>query len=123
MHICITECGINASKNNYTLRFNKGELPPAKAFWSLAMYDEQTQIVIHNPLNRYLLNSTMMNQFVKEEDGSIVFHIQKDSPGKEKEANWLPAPDGPLYIVLRLYGPEPDALEGKWTSPTLDKVN
>jgi hypothetical protein len=105
---------LNASGNNYTLTFNKEELPPVKSFWSLTMYDGKTQLFIHNPLDRYLLNSTMMDQFAKEEDGSIIFYIQKDSPGKDKEANWLPAPDGPLYMVMRLYGPEPDALEGKW---------
>ena len=67
-------------------------------------------------------NSAMMDQFVKEEDGSIIFYIQKDSPGKDKEANWLSAPDGPLYMVMRLYGPEQNALEGKWTPPSLQKV-
>ncbi|MBW2643905.1 MAG: DUF1254 domain-containing protein [Deltaproteobacteria bacterium] len=113
---------LNASDNNYTLTFKKEELPPVKAFWSLTMYDGKTQLFIHNPLDRYLLNSTMMNQFVKEEDGSIIFYIQKDSPGKDKEANWLPAPDGPLYMVMRLYGPEADALEGKWMPPSLQKV-
>jgi hypothetical protein len=112
---------INSSENNYTLSFKKDGLPPVKAFWSLTMYDGKTQLLIHNPLDRYLLNSTMMDQFVKEEDGSIVFYIQKENPGKDKEANWLPAPDGPLYMVLRLYGPEPDALEGKWTPPVLQK--
>jgi len=60
-------------------------------------------------------------QFVKEKDGSIIFYIQKESPGKDKEANWLPAPDGAFYMVMRLYGPEADALEGKWTPPVLQK--
>ena len=114
---------INASENCYTLTFKKEDLPPVKAFWSLTMYDGKTQLFIHNPLDRYLLNSTMMDQFVKEEDGSIVFYIQKDSPGKDKEANWLPAPEGPFYLVMRLYGPEPDALEGKWTPPKVEKTN
>jgi hypothetical protein len=114
---------LNASENNYTLTFQKEELPPVKAFWSLTMYDGQTQLFIHNPLDRYLLNSAMMEQFKKEEDGSIIFYIQKDPPGKNKEANWLPAPDGPLYMVMRLYGPEPDALEGRWTPPQVQKTN
>ncbi len=114
---------LNASGNNYTLTFSKEDFPPVKAFWSLTMYDGKTQLFIHNPLDRYLLNSTIMDQFVKQEDGSITFYIQKDSPGKDKEANWLPAPDGPLYMVMRLYGPEPDALEGKWTPPKVQKTN
>ena len=65
----------------------------------------------------------MMDQFKKEEDGSIIFYIQKDSPGKDKEANWLPAPDGPMYMVLRLYGPEEAALKGEWVNPPLVKVS
>ena len=114
---------LNASENNYTLTFQKEELPPVKAFWSLTMYDGKTQLFIHNPLNRYLLNSAMMDQFVKEKGGSIIFYIQKDSPGKDKEANWLPAPDGPFYMVIRLYGPEADTLEGKWMPPKVEKTN
>jgi len=112
---------LNAAENSYTLTFGEGALPPVKAFWSLTMYDGRTQLFIHNPLDRYLLNSTTTDQFVREEDGSIVFQIQKDSPGKEREANWLPAPDGPFYMVMRLYGPETEALEGSWTPPELLK--
>lgn len=111
----------NASVNRYTLTFEKGKLPPVTAFWSLTMYDGKTQLFIENPLNRYLLNSSMMKQFKLEDDGSLVLHIAKDSPGKEYESNWLPAPDGPFYMVLRLYGPEAEALEGKWLSPPLRK--
>ncbi|MBW1812063.1 MAG: DUF1254 domain-containing protein [Deltaproteobacteria bacterium] len=113
---------LDASANRYSLTFEKGQLPPVKCFWSLTMYDGKTQLFIHNTLDRYLLNSTMMDQFRKEEDGSIIFHIQKDSPGKNKEPNWLPAPDGPFYMVMRLYGPEPDALEGRWTPPAVKKT-
>ncbi len=113
---------LNASANKYTLTFDENRLPPVKAFWSLTMYDGQTQLFIHNPLDRYLLNSTMISQFKRQADGSIVFHIQKDSPGEDKKSNWLPAPDGPFYMVLRLYGPEADALEGKWAPPLVQKV-
>ena len=113
---------LDASKNNYTLTFPKDDLPPVESFWSISMYDGKTQLFIHNPLDRYLLNSSMMDQFLKEEDGSISLYIQKDSPGKDKEANWMPAPDGPFYVVMRLYGPEPDALEGKWMAPKVVKV-
>ena len=112
----------DASKNNYRLTFQKGELPPVKSFWSLTMYDAKTQLLIDNPLNRYLLNSPMMDQFVFAEDGSLTLYIQKDSPGKKLESNWLPAPSGPFYAVMRLYGPKKKALEGKWVSPPLVKV-
>ena len=114
---------LDASKNNYTLTFRKDDLPPVKSFWSLSMYDGKTQLFVHNPLDRYLLNSSMMDRFSKEEDGSISLYIQKDSPGKDKEANWLPTPEGPFYVVMRLYGPEPDALEGKWMPPKVEKTN
>ena len=113
---------LNASEHNYTLTFTKEERPPVKAFASLTMYDGKTQLFIHNPLDRYLLNSPMNIQFIIEDDESVVFYIQKDSPEKEKEPNWLPAPDGPFYMVLRLYGPEPEALEGRWMPPAVQKV-
>ncbi|MFV2071854.1 MAG: DUF1254 domain-containing protein [Thermoanaerobaculales bacterium] len=108
---------LDTSANRYTLTFEAGKLPPVKAFWSLTMYDGKTQLLIDNPLDRYLLNSTMMEQFQFEKDGSLSLLIQKDSPGGNKESNWLPAPDGPFYMVLRLYGPKTEALEGVWTPP------
>ena len=86
------------------------------------MYDGKTQLFIDNPLDRYLLNSTTMDEYVRGEDGSLVFHISKESPGKDLEANWLPAPDGPFYLVMRLYGPEPAALSGDWSPPALEKA-
>ena len=113
---------LDASKNNYTMTFKKGAFPPVTAFWSLTMYDGKTQLLIDNPLNRYLLNSPMIEQFVLDEDGSLTLYVQKESPGKELESNWLPAPDGPFYAVLRLYGPKTEALEGKWVAPKLVNV-
>ena len=113
---------LDASGNSYKIVFEEGQLPPVSAFWSLTMYDGKTQLLVENPLNRYLLNSTMMDQFVIEEDGSLSLYIQKDSPGKALETNWLPAPKGPFYLVLRLYGPEEAALMGEWVNPPLVKV-
>lgn len=113
---------LDASVNRYALTFGKGKLPPANAFWSVTMYDGKTQLFIENSLDRYLLNSIMMDQFKIEEDGSLTLHIAKESPGKELESNWLPAPDGPFYMIMRLYGPKTEALEGKWTPPGLLKV-
>lgn len=112
----------NASQNNYTLTFKKNELPPVKSFWSLTMYDGKTQLMVANPLERYLLNSIMVDNFVYGDDGSLTFYLQKNSPGTDLEANWLPAPDGPFYAVLRLYGPEEEALSGEWVNPPLVKV-
>ena len=114
---------LNGSQNKYTVTFKKGEFPPVTAFWSLTMYDGKTQLLIDNSLKRYLLNSPMMEQFVLGEDGSLTIYVQKESPGKELESNWLPAPDGPFYVVMRLYGPKKEALEGKWVSPALVKIS
>jgi hypothetical protein len=87
------------------------------------MYDRRTQLFIENPLDRYLLNSAMMDQFAIEEDGSLVLYAAKKSPCADLEPNWLPAPDGPFYMVLRLYGPRPEALAGEWTPPVLQEVD
>ncbi len=113
---------LNAAAQRYSISFPKGALPPVKAFWSLTMYDGKTQLFIDNPLDRYLLSSEMMKGFKLEEDGSLVLHIGKDSPGQGLEPNWLPAPDGPFYLVLRLYGPEQAALEGRWTPPAAERA-
>lgn len=110
----------SAAGNNYQLVFANGNLPPVNAFWSLSMYDGKTQLFIHNPLNRYLLNSGMLDKFETKNDGSLVLYVQKDSPGKDNEANWLPAPDGPFYLILRMYMPKPEVLEGRWDVPVLE---
>ena len=114
---------LDAARHGYSFTIKKEQLPPVNAFWSLTMYDGKTQLLVNNPLKRYLLNSTMVDQFNKEEDGSVVLYLQKKSPGKDLEANWLPAPGGPFYAVLRLYGPKPSALEGKWSPPALKRIN
>lgn len=113
----------NAASNKYTMTFQKDELPPVNSFWSLSMYDGATQLFINNPLNRYLLNSSSFDDFVFGEDGSLTLYVQKDSPEKDLENNWLPAPEGPFYCVMRLYGPEEEALSGEWINPPLVKAN
>jgi len=110
---------LDTSKHSYTLTFAKDAFPPVKAFWSVTMYDGETQFFIDNPLDRYLLNSTTMDDYVRGKNEELVLHISKDSPGKDLDPNWLPAPDGPFYVVMRLYGPEADALDGTWTPPPL----
>lgn len=109
--------------NNYTLRFEPGQLPPVNSFWSLTMYELPESLLAANPLNRYLLNSTMMDDFVRDEDGGITLYLQNESPGKEKEPNWLPAPEGPFSATLRLYWPKEEALDGSWQLPPLKKVH
>jgi hypothetical protein len=109
----------DCSRKRYTLTSPKGQLPPVNAFWSVTMYDARTQLLIENPLNRYLINSPMLPDLKKNEDGSLTLYLQKDSPGKDKESTWLPAPDGPIYVVMRLYWPKEEALNGKWKPPAV----
>ena len=112
----------DTSTNRYTLTFAKGQLPPVNAFWSVTMYDGKTQLLIDNPIDRYLINSPMLPGLKQNGDGSLTIHIQKDSPGKELEANWLPAPDGPIFVVMRLYWPKEAALDGTWQPPAVQRV-
>ena len=107
----------DCSKNRYTLTFPAGQLPPVNAFWSVTMYNAATQLLINNPINRYLINSPMLGNLKENADGSLTLYIQKDSPGKDKEPNWLPAPDGPIYVAMRLYWPKEAALKGDWKPP------
>jgi len=112
----------DASQHRYILRFERGQLPPARAFWSLTMYDGKSQLLVANPLNRYLLNSPMQETFKYGPDGSVTFYVQKDSPGTDKESNWLPAPSGPFYLILRIYVPKPETFNGQWQQPKLERV-
>jgi hypothetical protein len=106
----------------YTVRFAPDRLPPVNAFWSLTMYELPSSLLVANPLNRYLLNSPMLPQFVKDADGGLTFYVQSESPGKDKEPNWLPSPKGPFIIALRLYWPKQEALDGIWKQPPMTKA-
>ena len=118
---------LDGSKHKYTLTFPGGQFPPVDAFWSITMYDGKSQLLIENPINRYLINSPMLPGMKTNADGSLTLHIQKDSPGPDKESNWLPAPDGPIYLVMRLYWPKPTPPsilppgEGTWKPPGIVK--
>jgi hypothetical protein len=105
--------------HRYTLRFAPGQLPPVDAFWSLTMYEAPSSLLVANPLHRYLLNSPMLPRFKLDADGGLTVLVQNDSPGADREANWLPAPKGPFWMAMRLYWPKPQAIEGKWTAPPL----
>jgi len=108
--------------NRYTLHFAPDQLPPVNAFWSLTMYEMPSSLLVANPINRYLINSPMLPQLKRDADGGLTLVIQNESPGKDKEANWLPAPKGPFMMVLRLYWPKEEALDGKWIAPPLTQV-
>jgi hypothetical protein len=113
---------LDASRHPYTLRFAPGKLPPVRAFWSLTVYGLPAQLLVANPLNRYLINSSMLPNLKLDADGGLTLLIQNGSPGKDKEANWLPAPKGPFFMALRLYWPQDEALEGNWTAPSINRA-
>jgi hypothetical protein len=119
---------LDGSKHSYTLTFLAGQFPPVNAFWSVTMYDGKTQLLIKNPINRYLINSPMLSGMKKNADGSLTLYIQNKSPGKEQESNWLPAPNGPIYVAMRLYWPKTEAPSilppgnGTWKPPAIARA-
>jgi hypothetical protein len=116
---------LDGSRHKYAITFPAGQLPPVNAFWSVTMYDGKSQLLIENPINRYLINSPMLQGMKKNADGSLTLYVQKDSPGADKDSNWLPAPNGPIYLVMRLYWPKTEAPsvlppgEGTWKPPAI----
>ncbi|MCS4266471.1 DUF1254 domain-containing protein [Serratia sp. BIGb0163] len=112
-----------SGSNKYVVRFPKGHLPPVEGFWSLTMYDSG-YFFVNNPLNRYSISPRQNLQV--NPDGSTDLYIQKDSPGKDKESNWLPAPPGDFMLMLRLYWPsetDPSLINGTWNIPAVQKVD
>lgn len=105
--------------NKYIMHFDKGQTPPVGAFWSITLYDSEG-FQVPNALNRFAVSSYM--PFVYNADGSLDLYFQNENPGKDKEANWLPAPKGAFNLCMRLYGPKSEALTGKWNPPAVEKV-
>jgi hypothetical protein len=114
---------LDGSAHRYSITLPAGHYPPANAFWSVTMYDAKTQLLVENPIDRYLINSPMLPNLKKNKDGSLTMLIQKDSPGKGTESNWLPAPNGEFYLVMRLYWPKPEALDGRWKPAPIVRVD
>jgi hypothetical protein len=106
--------------DNYTIHFDKGQTPPAHAFWSMTLYDPQG-FQVANAMNRFAVSSWM--PFTYNPDGSLDLYFQNESPGRDKEANWLPAPKGPFNLTMRIYAPRSDVLTGKWNPPPVTKVS
>jgi hypothetical protein len=111
---------LDGKTKKYALRFTEATLPPVEAFWSVTMYDKPKQLLVANPISRYLINSSMLSGLKKNEKGEIVVYLQNESPGPELESNWLPAPDEDFYAVMRLYLPKPEALDGRWKTPAIE---
>lgn len=108
--------------NKYVIHFDKGALPPVNAFWSLTMYNPESFFVA-NPINRYAISSWM--PLKKNKDGSLDLYVQHDSPGKDKEANWLPASDKDFNVTLRMYWPvekAPSIIDGSWKPPAVKQA-
>lgn len=108
------------AENRYSLHFNKDELPPVDAFWSLTMYDAEG-FQVANPINRFAIGDRDALKF--NSDGSLDLYIQRENPGPDKESNWLPAPNsGVLGLTLRLYAPRPQVADGRWNPPAIKRV-
>jgi hypothetical protein len=108
-----------AGDNDYVLHFDKTELPPVHAFWSVTMYDAEG-FQVANSLNRFAIGDRDPLQY--NPDGSLDLYLQHQSPGPGKEANWLPAPQGPLGVTMRLYSPQAPVLNGTWTPPAVRRT-
>lgn len=109
-----------SGENNYSITFPANALPPAKFFWSLTMYDNATMLMVHNEINRYSIGDRTKG-LKYNADGSLTLYFGSKLP-KEGSANWLPAPNGPFNLLMRLYGPKPEVLSQQWTPPAITKV-
>jgi len=109
-------------KSNYVLRFEKGGLPPADAFWSVTMYDSKTKLLVRNNLNRYSIGDRTAG-LKSDADGGLTLYVQHSSPGQARESNWLPAPEGAFYVILRAYCPRKELLSGAYRLPPLKRAD
>jgi hypothetical protein len=109
----------DGATGRYAVRFAANQFPPVNAFWSLTMYSMPSRLLVANPLKRYLINSPMLPHLTRDPDGGLTLYVQKDSPGKDKESNWLPAPNGPFVVALRMYNPKPEVWT--WKLPPLER--
>ncbi|MCW3482065.1 DUF1254 domain-containing protein [Neisseriaceae bacterium JH1-16] len=114
---------LDGRQHRYTLHFAKGQLPPVNAFWSVTMYDLPQQLLVKNPIDRYLINSPMLPSLKTDADGGLTVYIQADSPGQDKEANWLPAPKGPFMLAMRYYWPRAELLKNQWPAPQVQRAD
>lgn len=110
---------LDGAAHKYVLRFPPGQLPPVNAFWSLTIYHGPNSSLYANPLKRYLINSPMLPGMKADADNGLSLYVQHDSPGVDKEANWLPIPDGSFMAAMRLYWPKAEAINGTWKAPPL----
>ena len=113
----------DGATHKYVIHFAKGQMPPANAFWSITMYDA-SYFFVPNAINRYTVSSR--SKFVLNADGSVASYVQAESPGKGREANWLPAPKAQFILMMRLYWPKetaPSIIDGTWAPPAAKEVS
>lgn len=114
---------LDGSKGRYTMRFPPDGLPPVKAFWSITLYDMPGQLLVDNPINRYLINTPMLPDMQRDADGGLTIRIQHEPPSNEHASNWLPAPDGPFILFMRYYWPDQALLDGQWQTPAVARID
>jgi hypothetical protein len=112
---------LNAATDRYVLRFPPGGKPAVQFFWSLTMYSVPDRFLVDNPIDRYAIGDRTPG-LRDDPDGGLTLYIQPQSPGPDKASNWLPAPAGPFFMVIRMYGPDDEMLSGRWKAPELERV-
>lgn len=110
-----------AGKNDYIIRFPKGQTPPNKYFWSITLYELPSRFLVKNPINRYSIGDRT-SSLQTDPNGDLTLYLQHQPPSKDKEPNWLPTPEGAFYYLIRIYGPEPAILTGEWKAPQPELV-
>ena len=105
----------------WVLRYPPGQLPPVTLFWSITMYNLPERLLVANPINRYSIGDRTPGLKMGK-DGSLEIYMQSESPGPDKESNWLPTPKGPFFLVSRMYGPKPQLIDGTWKEPAFVEV-
>ncbi|OBB19581.1 hypothetical protein A5761_00020 [Mycolicibacterium setense] len=111
---------LDGSKGSYAVTFPAGQIPPVNYFWSFTMYSVPDRFLVANPVNRYSIGSSTPG-LKQNPDGSLTVYFSAKDPGGDKSSNWLPAPEGPFWVVLRTYGPKPPILDKSWHPPTAEK--
>jgi hypothetical protein len=106
----------------YRIHFAPGQLPPVDAFWSITVYTQQ-RLLYANPLDRYVINSPMLPTLQRDADGGLTIYVQHESPGAERESNWLPCPSGRFILTLRTYLPQEAIRSGRWAPPPVEPLN
>lgn len=113
---------LNGKDAKYAWRIDPNKPPPVNSFWSLTVYELPQSLLSPNPINRYLVNSPMLAGLQRDGDGMVTLHLQHESPGQDRESNWLPVPAGPFWVTMRLYWPKAEALDGRWKQPSINRV-